>query len=515
MATWTERKKLVLLMAFHVSWGGVLGWSISKYGMGVSTDSVIYMFAATNWVQGKGLVSFNGAPYWPWPPLYPLVMALIQAVSGLSAFVAAHMVQFAAFLLFSFFVSLLFLRIFEGDFLWAALACFTWSIGPVVVSTFQMVGSDYVYALFMAILAVLSGTYARTQKWVTSLLMALLATLAALQRHIGFVDVAVTGATLLVLTRGGWRRRVSRALPVVICGVAPFLWLVRSWRFLEGRWRAPLTFGEYFEQFSIGILRWFVEPSAIEANYTPYAALLWSALALLVVALIVAARWIPVFTPYTAPLLGYGVLYTLVLFGNALRAYFNRLWGRFQLPIYLPLLLLLYLVLYAGWSILRRRPALSTRALAWALPLILLLPVIFSMARTTVRLLRDAHDGIIPENAYNTRPWAENLALQYWKAHSPQGEYLLFANYPAGVAFHTGHWVYASPRKYSTPYSTERIPLRTYQTRLFASGKDVYLLWIEPNTYEHLYRVDELTPIADVDAIFVGEDGGVYRLSPR
>lgn len=515
MSTWSEQRKLTLLMAFHTLWASVLGWSIAKYGLGASTDSVVYLFAATNWAQGKGLVSFDGSPYWLWPPLYPLLIALVHRATGLSAFAAAHVTQFLAFFLYAYFASRLFLRIFRGDLLWAALAGLLLDIGPVVVSTFHLVGSDYIYALFIVIVAVLNGEYARTQKWTTALLMALLAALAALQRYIGFVDVAVTGAALLYWTRGNWRKRLSRALPVAFFALAPLLWLRYYQVFGEGRWREPLPFTRYFAQFTTGMLGWFVPETAIEANYPLYALALWSILSLLIIAFLSLARRYALLTPYSAPLLGYGLLYVLALFGRALQVYFNRLWGRFQLPIYLPLLLLLLLTLHALKRILAEQESGSLRTLAWSLPLSIVLAIGVLLGRTTAHRLLDARRGNIPENIYNTSAWAENRVLHYWKAHRPQGEYLLFANYPAGVALHTGHWVYPSPRKFATPYSSTVIPLSDYRTTLFAPGKETYLIWIEPNTYEHLYRPDELTPLAEIEPILSGEDGGLYRLSPR
>ena len=44
--------------------------------------------------------------------------------------------------------------------------------------------------------------------------------------------------------------------------------------------------------------------------------------------------------------------------------------------------------------------------------------------------------------------------------------------------------------------------------------KPVYIIWIEPNNYSYFYKVEELSSIAQVDPLFVGGDGGVYRLNP-
>ena len=52
-----------------------------------------------------------------------------------------------------------------------------------------------------------------------------------------------------------------------------------------------------------------------------------------------------IFSPYTIPVLVYGLLYVLALFGSASIAYFNKLSGRFLLPFYIPFITLLVLTL--------------------------------------------------------------------------------------------------------------------------------------------------------------------------
>ena len=64
----------------------------------------------------------------------------------------------------------------------------------------------------------------------------------------------------------------------------------------------------------------------------------------------------------------------------------------------------------------------------------------------------------------------------------------------------------ASPRKVS--------PIEEFAGTLFEDGKTSYLIWIEPNTYTHVYSVDELKQIAAVETLYEGNDGGVYKLLP-
>jgi hypothetical protein len=49
-----ERKQLFVLMTLHLLWGLILWFSISKYGLGVSTDAVHQLFGGLNLASGPG-----------------------------------------------------------------------------------------------------------------------------------------------------------------------------------------------------------------------------------------------------------------------------------------------------------------------------------------------------------------------------------------------------------------------------------------------------------------------------
>ena len=87
---WTQKRKLAVLMIFHLLLGLFLWFSISKYGLGISTDSVHLLFASLNLSRGNGLFSFDGSFVSLWPPLYPMLLALIQLVSAIRSICFGH-----------------------------------------------------------------------------------------------------------------------------------------------------------------------------------------------------------------------------------------------------------------------------------------------------------------------------------------------------------------------------------------------------------------------------------------
>jgi len=508
----TYKRKLTILLVFHACWGIALWLSISKYGLGVSSDSTAYMFAGVNWIEGKGLIDYSGAPYILWPPLYPMLIGLLH-LAGLSAFAAAHVIQFTAFALSVYFSSIFFLKIFEEDFPFALLGVFLLDSGAVVVSIFYMVGTDYLFSLFPILFVLLISDYAEKQKWTTLTLLALTVSLAMLTRYLGYTLVLTALLAVIVYSRGSAFKRILRAAYVALFSIPPFLWMVYTWLVSANLRRAPLSFMDYFSQFTLGILAWFTTdlPNAKRLASLAYITI-WGPILLAVLLLFLLARKAQVFSPLTASTLGFGLIYIFGLFGNALTAYFNRLWGRFQLPFYLPLIVLFLTVIALGLRHLRQN---NSRAYyLWAVTgFIFLAAVGVLQFNITLGLMRNAYTSVIPENWINTREVNANSILRYWKDHPPAGDFRLFANYNELVAFQTQHETMASPRK-SGLYDKNITPIENYRNTLFADDRDVYLIWIEPNTYPNVYLPSEYAPIAELKVVIENKDGGIYLLRP-
>jgi hypothetical protein len=337
--------------------------------------------------------------------------------------------------------------------------------------------------------------------------------LAMLQRYLGIAAIAL-GAVMIFFSSGGslWQRMLRSvlmalsALPAVVWYLATSPWVSR---------RAPIGFVDNFSWFSKSILEWFLPAQLDNAHLTFSVAYPWIFIGGLVVLLFPFSQRTKALLSFATPLFVYAIMYVVALFGSASITYFNKLGGRFLLPLYIPFATLL--VAAIGVSLQRAREFASP-AMCRAISILLagvLVAVAGGLLRISVPLVFQSHsDGVPDENAFNTRTWRESGVMEYWLKHQPEGGYLLLSNYPDGVAFYTSHDCYAAPRRFSGPYGKEEFPVAQYAPQLFSSGLDVYLLWIEPNAYPYYYGVHDLAPIAQIQPLFLSQDGGVYRLRP-
>ena len=126
----------------------------------------------------------------------------------------------------------------------------------------------------------------------------------------------------------------------------------------------------------------------------------------------------------------------LVLFGSASIAYFNKLSGRFLLPVYIPFITLLVLTLDILMHLVHQHSPHKLRRII-AIGFVGTLIVIgVGLLQITIPVgLQTRADGT---NDFNGRAWHENSVMNYWLAHEPQGNYLLLAITRMGSRFIPG-----------------------------------------------------------------------------
>lgn len=66
--------------------------STSRYGVGLSPDSAIYISVAKNLLSGNGYREFGGIPFVNWAPLFPTLLAILGLL-GISPLDGARLIN--------------------------------------------------------------------------------------------------------------------------------------------------------------------------------------------------------------------------------------------------------------------------------------------------------------------------------------------------------------------------------------------------------------------------------------
>ena len=510
-----KNQKIFLFFGFNLVWGIVLWWSISRYGMGTSRDSAEYLFTSLSLDKGQGFISFSGQPFVLWPPLYPILLAVIQCISRLNPYESAEVLQLITLFLISFCIAQLFLRAFPNNFWLSFIGNSMATVGVSMTMLFQGVGADYLHLLLILGIVLVGGKYMKDHRIQNIWLMALISALAMLQRYLGLA-VFITSIFLIFLfpwASSLWVR-IKRSLWMGLSIIPVGLWILNVSTITLQR-APPESFAQNLSDFTTSILRWFFSNNAMFEHPLRLQAGVWIVWLVLIGSIILIAslnKQRAYINNTTLPVILYGLMYTVTLFGVSAMSFFNKLDDRFVSPMYIPCIFLIMLTIQVLTEKIRAsRIAWLKLPCSASIAGILLLFLGLTLNQSLQQVFQIRFNGA----GYTSKEWRENNALKYWQKNAPQGNFIVLSNYPSGIVFYTWHEVLPSPRRSPNPNVKEIIyPIEEYAPTLFEAGKKSYLIWIEPNSYSHVYSIDELRQIAEIKVLYEEEDGGVYQLSP-
>lgn len=212
--------------------GAVAGFAIvwlatARYGAGISPDSVSYVSAARNLLHGEGLVRFDGRQFAHWPPLFPLLLALL-GLAGIDPLVGGRLLNAAAFGACVPLAALI-LRRGLGSRPLVALGTVAVLTGPPLLYTATKIWTEPVFTLLLMLLVFFLDRWltagARRDFGLAAVVLALL----PLQRYLGAVLVPFAGLAVLLWRPVPVGRRIGPALLLGGAALLPLgLWLGRN-----------------------------------------------------------------------------------------------------------------------------------------------------------------------------------------------------------------------------------------------------------------------------------------------
>jgi 4-amino-4-deoxy-L-arabinose transferase-like glycosyltransferase len=227
-----EKRNFLWLLIAIALLGFLFQAFATQRGIGVSNDSVGFIWSARNLDRGHGITWEDGrggfTPVVLWPPLYPSLLAGI-GLSGVDPLVAARWlngVWFAGIIL----VAGATLYAYSGRNAWlAGFGAVLILVSPVMILIHAMAWSDP-QALFFGFLGIyLLARYLDNSKRAYLLASAVSVGLAFLSRYVGaaFIGAACLGLCFLGPRR--WPRRIADAVLFgAISCLGTALWLVRN-----------------------------------------------------------------------------------------------------------------------------------------------------------------------------------------------------------------------------------------------------------------------------------------------
>ena len=519
-----RRPDLTLLLAAIAALGAVGALARqATYGVALHWDAVNYVATARNLLAGSGLREYSDAVYVAWPPLYPLVLAVVS-VDVLDPLAVAGPVNAALFALTIFVAGQYLRRRLESRFLvvWATLAiALAWPLAGL--AAYALTGTAFILLVTLTLIntdAFLAA--ARTSSLVRA---GVWAALAWQTRYVGIALLAAVAVVLLSQRGARPAQRVRRAAGFALLAGAPMvLWLARN----------QLASGTLTGTRGRGMLSWRATLSGVGEVLGSWAAvdfplIEWQAIALLGLLPAAAAcgvlireqwrtrrmpsDWLPCYVFGGYALAHFASVAAALLLG----ATFHGVQARHLSPMYVPLLLTAAVALdrVLGFAP-RRRPFLRRWKRRWgrhgthAAAAVVTAALCFWTAgqiERNVREIRRANtDGLA---GYATSWWAPSETREWLRRNPLPGS--IVSNDAVAVYLHSDASADVSARYNQLPRAEEHLH------RLLAEvPSDDWVVWFDSLFVNRDYDYDRsvlraasvLEPVAEL------ADGAVFRVRP-
>jgi hypothetical protein len=226
-----RQKKLLLPLLILVAVAGtVLLLYATPRGVGLGFDSVAYISAARNFINGLGLGRMTCLGFKPmtfWPPFYPLVLAFFS-IFGLDALVAARIISALGFGMTVFLAGFLVSRITKSLGFSLLASCLIILFSPIL-RIFSWAMSEALFVPLALGALLFFGEYLEHPRQKYLILGALLVGLAILTRFIAIALLAIGILILILDTKSTVGQRVKNIL--LLLGIACFpiiVWITRN-----------------------------------------------------------------------------------------------------------------------------------------------------------------------------------------------------------------------------------------------------------------------------------------------
>ncbi|MBK7866004.1 MAG: hypothetical protein IPJ75_02820 [Ignavibacteriales bacterium] len=334
-----KRLKLIdgVVLALSVFTGIILFLiGTSKYGIGLTGDTMNYIALSTNLLEGEGFVGLGGTPFVLWPPGYSLIILFVKVLTGLDYYLILSSLNILSLSLTFILSYLIFKQKFESSVLrYYGLGLLIIAPGVYLVWVFAF--SEIVFIPIMLLFLFLC------EKWrddLSTKRVILLSVLIVLLFFVKYIGIVVFPLVIYLIYRGDKKSWFFKSIVASVVTLIPvLLWILRNY-YLAGS-----PFGERGESiYSI------LEVKMISMETFLY--WVFPVLMLVPILILFAARSLKiidvpfsqVFGRIDIPL----IFITLFLIGTFIStavSAFDRLNNRLLFPAFIPLLIVFLIVL--------------------------------------------------------------------------------------------------------------------------------------------------------------------------
>lgn len=505
------------LITLSLAGAGLVLLATSLYGAGVSADAAKNMSTAESLLAGRGFFDHSGQALVYWPPLYPLLLAGLSALSGTDVFVVGWLFNVLVMAANVYLAGSLVYEALSEKPLYAYLGALFVGFSESAVRIHANVSSDPLYITFSLVFLLAANRYMEKKSMRALWVMITFAALATLQRWLGASLIAMGGLVILVARWKDWRSllRDGALMSTSLLPVAGWIYVhnIQRYNTFWGNDSPPLDPWVNFEFSLTKMMHWFLpyHPRLDLVLYNPLVVIgvIFFSLLLFSKRENWASWWRTLTRPSVFPLFFF---LPLSLIGLALTVVTRDHLDPYSDRYYIGFLASVIVILFITWDklvmpVLKVDPRKGQARFAILFGIWLLMYPGYSMYKYISTSMTNGEASNY--NYYNNRAFKENPAIPVIRELATEyPDAYFYSNYADGMWFYTRRSAPLMPR------SSTDMDLAEIESKFagWPGEKAGYILWFLPNEFKHVVPPEILAEIADVELVFSSDQGLVYSV---
>ena len=509
----TTKYKLSLVLLALVGAVFVL-LSTSRYGAGLSPDSVGYIGIARNLIKGAGFRSYNGNLTVKWPPLYPALLALVGGVFGTDPLLLVNDVNALIFGLIVYVGGVLTFKHFSSFPALAFVGTLAILVSRPLFAVSVMAWTESLFIFFVLLSLILADSYLSKKDTTSLILFSSSVALSALIRYVG-VTLILWGALVIVifLHRDNLKNRIAHlSLFTLISALPVGIWLIRNYaisRTLFGsRASSVFTLSQNLTFMFNSLLEWYIPLRFIDHRSI---LVFLIATAGFLAGLSLKDNWqsVKVSLRQISPTVLFVITYIAFLIISSTTTAYDRIGDRLLSPIYVPLTLLLLILAQAIVEPYQRR--FSKKIVSSILIIGILIWLVYPVLAIMLNVVNLTQNG----RGYNSKTWKDSETIQYLVQHQTiESECTVYTNGPDATYI----LAYLSAELSPDETRNNSPEIGNDISRLMGSWpkeSKACLVWFDRIDRTYLFTIDELQTVVNIDQITRLEDGSIYSITRK
>lgn len=503
--------KLFLILLSLIGTGIAL-LATSRYGAGISPDSVGYIATARHLADGIGYISYDNAPLLVQPPLYPTILGIIDFAFDVDPLASANFVSAIFFGLALFLSSILFIKNLTPSLAYFGTLSLLVSI-PLITVTF-MAWSEPPFVFFVALYLFALSMYLEKKDLKSILLLSLSVAFACLTRYIGVVLVLTGILSILIIHHDSLKTKLLSASIFLLISILPIsIWIGRNYvlsKTLFGPRSPSLHSLSGNIRYALDtILQWFV-PGRIVYN-RPILLLLGFIVAILIGVVFVWAKTpITTLLKQTPPFVIFMLIlifgYTGFIIISSTTTNYDRINDRLLSPIVIPTTLLVFFIIEILSNQLKEH--YPTKPVELLLTTCIVLWLIYPARATVLEVVSQFQEG----SGYSSKAWKNSQTIQYIRENN-LSTCTVYTNGADVTYLLLNKSVKSIPSKSSGANTIADTSSLEY---IFPKENKTCLIWFNQITWRtYLFTPDEILSVTNLEQSVQLDDGTIYIISKK